>query len=251
MLDRIPEDYIHRQSYQACDSLLQICQLKCTEEQRRNNFEDAKKSIDLVLSENTKVKEFQKKLYEIMLIIIGCEDIPIQIGAFTIALLAGTIGLDKPPDYTIKVAEDILKTSGIREIAFSAKNLANSKVDPESQSDKSKKVDGFATFICNHTPFARDEKKIVSGALSSGKFVPVDVRVMVGIVFDPTREKYLVPANRVKFVKKKEIWYIKRISAMSLIRYVSMKYRVWLVFSHCWQFFWQNRKKTKEKLLMK
>lgn len=192
----IPKGYIHRL-------------MRTILKQRNDKFEDAKASIDLVLSNHTSISEneteHRKKFYNIMMKIIGCEDIHIQIEAFTIALLAGTIGHGKPPVYTFTVAEEILEKSGIRKIPIQEMQLASSNVDPKTQLGNKKEVDGLATSIENHTQFDNVEKKVVSAALSLGEFVDVDVGEFVEIVFDPTRQKYRVPANRKKFVKTKGI----------------------------------------------
>lgn len=147
-----------RQTYLACYFLDIICSLECTKKELKDEFENAKASIVEKLSkhgstsQNVNETEHRKNFYNIMLKIIGWKDIPTQIEAFTIALIAGNIGRDNPPDYTIKVAERILQSSGIRDVI----SLAD---DDKVLQVNSEKVVIFANFIKN--PLQEKKRKII------------------------------------------------------------------------------------------
>lgn len=200
----VPEGYIHRQTYLACHFLDSLCDLKCTVEQQKYEFENAKAKIDTVLSENTSKfvneKKNMDKFYGNLLRIIDCKDTLIQIEAFTIALVAGTIGHGKPSVYTTTVAEDILKWSEIRDLG-----LNNRRPPKRSKSyieAEQKIVMTLSSSLRDLSKYVKVEKEVVNAALSYGD-IPVDVGDFARIVFNPKKDGKL--AKREKFDKTEGI----------------------------------------------
>lgn len=187
----IPDGYKYRQTYLACHFLDILCELKCTGEQRKQEFKYAIHSIGLMLSENT------PGVCRIVLKILSCAEILFQIEAFTIALIAGTIGRSERPYYTNIVAKDIVESSGIENvIPIIMNNVATSKVDQISQSEK---VARLAISIEKHMEYDKAQEGVVNVALSHDEFTAAKMHEFAGIVFDPSesaiRQRFVIVEN--------------------------------------------------------